>query len=43
MPAELGALELRVALTLPEVMELAIRDGVEVPDIEDATSLMPSR
>jgi hypothetical protein len=43
MPSELGTLELRVALTLPEVMELAINDGVEVPQIEDALSLLPSR
>ena len=43
MPAELGLLELRMAVLIPKVISMAIRDGVEVPDIEDSCTLIIGR
>jgi hypothetical protein len=43
LPTELALLELRIATMLPDVMACAIEDGVVVPEIEDATTLLPYR
>lgn len=43
LPTELALLELRIATMLPDVLACAIEDGVVVPEIEDATTLLPYR